>query len=258
MPSAAPGFPSRAEVLDGYARRSGIDPGDFRFYRVLSVFRLAIVFRQLFKPPSARCAHEPGVRPLRRPRRRTSRPRSRDHRPAAGLSACRATLFPAVPSTRVLPDLTLDEPRMIAFTGATAFVAGLVRGFSGFGGPALMALVLTQFLQPAVGADQGGDHRRGVVSAARAEHCTRVQPARHCDRHSRNPRRAPHRDIPAGGDGLSVGAEGARLPVCGRRVRRRHAARGPLSSVAVWSRSTSRWGCSRGSCSVRPTSRSSP
>lgn len=48
----------------------------------------------------------------------------------------------------MLPDLTLDEPRMIALTGATAFVAGLVRGFSGFGGPAIMALVLTQFYNP--------------------------------------------------------------------------------------------------------------
>ena len=48
MPSAAPGFPSRAEVLDAYARRSGIGIGNFRFYRALSVFRLAIVFRQLF------------------------------------------------------------------------------------------------------------------------------------------------------------------------------------------------------------------
>ena len=47
MPSAAPGFPRRAEVLDAYARRSGIDIGDFRFHRALSVFRLAIVFRQL-------------------------------------------------------------------------------------------------------------------------------------------------------------------------------------------------------------------
>ena len=48
MPSAAPGFPPRAGILDAYARRSGIDIGDFRFYRALSVFRLAIVFRQLF------------------------------------------------------------------------------------------------------------------------------------------------------------------------------------------------------------------
>ena len=48
MPSAAPGFPSRAGVVDAYARRSGIDIGDFRFYRALSMFRLGIVFRQLF------------------------------------------------------------------------------------------------------------------------------------------------------------------------------------------------------------------
>lgn len=48
----------------------------------------------------------------------------------------------------MLPDLTLDEPRMIALTAATALVAGMVRGFSGFGGPALMTLVLTQFYSP--------------------------------------------------------------------------------------------------------------
>ena len=48
----------------------------------------------------------------------------------------------------MLPDLTLDEPRMIAITGAAALVAGVVRGFSGFGGPALMTLVLTQFFSP--------------------------------------------------------------------------------------------------------------
>ena len=48
----------------------------------------------------------------------------------------------------MLPDLTFDDPRMIAVTGATALVAGVVRGYSGFGGPALMALVLTQFFNP--------------------------------------------------------------------------------------------------------------
>ena len=48
----------------------------------------------------------------------------------------------------MLPELTLHEPRMIAITGAVALVAGVVRGFSGFGGPALMALVLTQFFSP--------------------------------------------------------------------------------------------------------------
>ena len=48
MPSAAPGFPSRTEIIDAYAQASGIDIGDFRFYRALSVFRLAIIMRQLF------------------------------------------------------------------------------------------------------------------------------------------------------------------------------------------------------------------
>ena len=48
----------------------------------------------------------------------------------------------------MLPELTLHEPRMIAITGAVALVAGVVRGFSGFGGPALMALVLTQLFSP--------------------------------------------------------------------------------------------------------------
>ena len=48
----------------------------------------------------------------------------------------------------MLPDLTLDDPWMIALTVAAALSAGAVRGFSGFGGPALMALVLTQFYSP--------------------------------------------------------------------------------------------------------------
>lgn len=48
----------------------------------------------------------------------------------------------------MLPDLTLDNPRMIAITGVVALVAGMLRGFSGFAGPAVMAVVLTQFYSP--------------------------------------------------------------------------------------------------------------
>ena len=48
----------------------------------------------------------------------------------------------------MLPDLTLDDPRTIALTGVVALVAGVLRGFSGFAGPAVMVVVLTQFYSP--------------------------------------------------------------------------------------------------------------
>jgi aminoglycoside phosphotransferase (APT) family kinase protein len=48
MPTAQPGFLSRREVVELYQRLSGRAVGDFTFYRVLSVFRSAIVFLQLF------------------------------------------------------------------------------------------------------------------------------------------------------------------------------------------------------------------
>jgi aminoglycoside phosphotransferase (APT) family kinase protein len=48
MPTAQPGFLRRREVLVLYQRLSGREIEDFSFYRVLSVFRSAIVFLQLF------------------------------------------------------------------------------------------------------------------------------------------------------------------------------------------------------------------
>lgn len=49
MPSALPGFPTRAEVLDLYARRSGLRLDDFMYYRVLAMFKLCVVFQQLYQ-----------------------------------------------------------------------------------------------------------------------------------------------------------------------------------------------------------------
>jgi aminoglycoside phosphotransferase (APT) family kinase protein len=49
MPTTEPGFPKRAEVIERYARRSGHDVGDIRQYRVVAQFRLAVVFRQIFR-----------------------------------------------------------------------------------------------------------------------------------------------------------------------------------------------------------------
>ena len=46
-PTAIPGFPSRHEVAARYARMTGRDLSDFQFYRVLAIFKLAIIFQQL-------------------------------------------------------------------------------------------------------------------------------------------------------------------------------------------------------------------
>ena len=48
MPTTRPGFWRRRDVLEAYQRLSGRKVDDFLFYRVLSVFRSAIVFLQLF------------------------------------------------------------------------------------------------------------------------------------------------------------------------------------------------------------------
>jgi len=47
MPTAGDGFPDRGEVVGHYARATGVDVSHIRFYRVLAMFKLAIVFRQL-------------------------------------------------------------------------------------------------------------------------------------------------------------------------------------------------------------------
>lgn len=47
MPTARFGFPSRREAAERYAARTGRDLSDFRFHRVLALFKLAVVFQQL-------------------------------------------------------------------------------------------------------------------------------------------------------------------------------------------------------------------
>jgi aminoglycoside phosphotransferase (APT) family kinase protein len=47
MPTAEPGFFSRRDVLDAYARETGRDVSDFLFHRVLCMFKLAVVLLQL-------------------------------------------------------------------------------------------------------------------------------------------------------------------------------------------------------------------
>jgi aminoglycoside phosphotransferase (APT) family kinase protein len=49
MPTALPGFPTRAEVMELYARRSGLRLDEFKYYRVLALFKLCVVFQQLYQ-----------------------------------------------------------------------------------------------------------------------------------------------------------------------------------------------------------------
>ena len=47
MPTAEPGFWTRDQALAAYAEKTGRDVSDFQFYRVLCLFKLAVVFLQL-------------------------------------------------------------------------------------------------------------------------------------------------------------------------------------------------------------------
>lgn len=47
MPTAAPGFQSRAEIVETYGRLMGIDVSDFRAVRVIAIYKLAVVLLQL-------------------------------------------------------------------------------------------------------------------------------------------------------------------------------------------------------------------
>ena len=47
MPTAQPGFMTRKEVVDAYARATGFDVSDFVFHRVLAMFKTAVILQQL-------------------------------------------------------------------------------------------------------------------------------------------------------------------------------------------------------------------
>lgn len=47
MPTAHPGFFTRQQAAEYYARATGRDLADFRFFRVLAIFKLAVIYYQL-------------------------------------------------------------------------------------------------------------------------------------------------------------------------------------------------------------------
>ena len=48
MPSAGNGFPARSEIVRRYAERSGRDVSGFLFHRVLAMFKLGVIFMQIY------------------------------------------------------------------------------------------------------------------------------------------------------------------------------------------------------------------
>jgi aminoglycoside phosphotransferase (APT) family kinase protein len=48
QPSDLPGMPSRAELVAHYAERTGVEVGDWIFYEVFGLFRLAVIAQQIF------------------------------------------------------------------------------------------------------------------------------------------------------------------------------------------------------------------
>ncbi|QWF78065.1 phosphotransferase family protein [Amycolatopsis sp. CA-230715] len=48
QPTHLPGMLTRAEVVERYASRSGLEIGDFTFYEVYGLFRLAVVLQQIY------------------------------------------------------------------------------------------------------------------------------------------------------------------------------------------------------------------
>lgn len=48
MPTGLPGFPGRQEILHRYAELTGTDISAFKYYRILALFKLCVVFRQLY------------------------------------------------------------------------------------------------------------------------------------------------------------------------------------------------------------------
>jgi aminoglycoside phosphotransferase (APT) family kinase protein len=48
QPSDLPGMPTRAEIVQRYSERTGVEVGDWTFYEVFGTFRLAVIAQQIY------------------------------------------------------------------------------------------------------------------------------------------------------------------------------------------------------------------
>jgi aminoglycoside phosphotransferase (APT) family kinase protein len=56
--TSRPGNLSRQQVVDAYAAASGRDPGDFRFYYVFGLFKVAVIIQQIYARYQAGHTHD--------------------------------------------------------------------------------------------------------------------------------------------------------------------------------------------------------
>lgn len=62
QPSDAPGMLTRAEIVARYGERTGLDPGDWTFYEVFGLFRLATILQQIYYRYHRRQTRNPAFR----------------------------------------------------------------------------------------------------------------------------------------------------------------------------------------------------
>jgi aminoglycoside phosphotransferase (APT) family kinase protein len=62
QPTHLPGMLTRAEVVAHYADRTGFDIGDWRFYEVYGLFRLAVIAQQIYQRYQRKQTRNPAFR----------------------------------------------------------------------------------------------------------------------------------------------------------------------------------------------------
>lgn len=62
QPTHLPGMLSRAEMVSGYAARTGMEIDDFRFYETFGLFRLAAIIQQIYRRYHLRQTRNPAFR----------------------------------------------------------------------------------------------------------------------------------------------------------------------------------------------------
>lgn len=62
QPSTLPGMPTRREIVERYCAQTGLDPGDWPFYEVFGMFRLAGIAQQIYYRYHRRQTRNPAFR----------------------------------------------------------------------------------------------------------------------------------------------------------------------------------------------------